>query len=143
MGKVLWRSRPCGNPQLRAASLALALLSVASVTPLAAHAQGRRTPTPPPSTPTIYDPDPLSCQAAAIREAFERHLEPFADQSPAVIARLRTLQVEMTASSLRRCVAKGLMQRDEANALYLDMMAPAASSAQPAPVQPGSGSTRP
>ena len=141
MGNVLWRGHPCGSPPLWAVSLALTLLTAASATPLAA--QGRRTPAPPPSTPTIYDPDPLSCQAAGIREAFERHLEPFADQSPAVIARLRTLQGEMTASSLRRCVAKGLMQRDEANALYLDLMAPAASSAQPAPAQPGSGSTRP
>ena len=60
-----------------------------------------------------------------------------------MIARLTTLQGEMTASSLRRCVAKGLMQRDEANALYLDLMAPASSSAPPATAQPGSGSTLP
>ncbi|MBE9153530.1 hypothetical protein [Cyanobium sp. LEGE 06113] len=141
MGTVPRRGRSCGPPPVWAASLALALLSSATVTPLAA--QGRRSPAPPPSTPTIYDPDPLSCQAEAIREAFERHLEPFADQSPAVIARLRTLQGEMTASSLRRCVAKGLMQRDEANALYLELMAPASSSAPPATAQPGSGSTLP
>lgn len=118
------------------------LVALGSLTPLAA--QGRRAPPLPASQPTIYDPDPLSCQPAAIREAFERHLEPFANQSPAVLARLRTVQVEMTASSLRRCVAKGLMQRDEANALYLDLITAAAAADQPGPgAQPGSGSTRP
>jgi hypothetical protein len=71
----------------------------------------------------IYDPDPVSCQPDTIRQAFARHLAPFADQSPAVLARLRQVQLEMTDSSLRRCVAKGLMEPDTAAALRQELAA--------------------
>ncbi|SBO42335.1 hypothetical protein [Cyanobium sp. NIES-981] len=90
---------------------------------LPAAAQGRRGPPPPSPKVVIYDPDPLSCQPDTIRQAFARHLDPFADQSPAVLARLRVVQLEMTESSLRRCVAKGLMEQQAAAALFQELAA--------------------
>ncbi|MFQ6537234.1 MULTISPECIES: hypothetical protein [Aphanothece] len=108
---------------------ALLLISHAEL-PL--QAQGRRAPALPASKPTIYDPDPLTCQPATIREAFERQLEPYASQSPTVLAQLRKVQLDMTRSSLQRCVSKGLMDRETASALWTELV-----SAQT------TGSTRP
>jgi hypothetical protein len=100
---------------------AAAALAVPAASP--AQAQGRRAPPPPTPKVVIHDPDPVSCQPDTIRQAFARHLAPFAGQSPAVMARLREVQLEMTDASLRRCVAKGLLEPDAAAALRQELSA--------------------
>jgi hypothetical protein len=102
-------------------------------------AQGRAKPPPPASRPVYYDPDPLTCQPASIRSGFERQLEPYADQSEAVLQQLRQVQLELTAATLRRCVAKGLMTPEGASALETELLRPGARSG----AQPSGPSTRP
>lgn len=102
----------------------------------AAFGQGME-PATPPARPTHYDPDPITCQPDVIRSGFERQLQPFADQSPAVLQRLRQVQVELTAASLRRCVERGLLSREQASALAAELLSTSPPEAQPRP------STRP
>jgi hypothetical protein len=128
MAAFLQRRRAGGGPAAAAAEprawLGLLLpLAAVLAAELPAPAQGRRGPPPPAPRVVIYDPDPVSCQPDTIRQAFSRHLAPFADQSPTVLARLRTVQLEMTDSSLRRCVAKGLMEPAAAAALRRELAA--------------------
>jgi hypothetical protein len=102
-------------------------------------AQGRAQPPPPASRPVYYDPDPLTCQPATIRSGFERQLQPYADQSEAVLQQLRRVQLELTAATLRRCVAKGLMAPESARALEAELLRPGAKPG----AQPPGPSTRP
>lgn len=88
-----------------------------------AWSQGRRQPEPPASKPTTYDPDRTTCDVELIRAAFQQQLQPYADQSEAVLARLRELQLEMTRSSLKRCVARELMTAQQANQLAKELAA--------------------
>ncbi len=77
---------------------------------------------PPPAAPTQYfDSDPLTCKPDVIRSSYRAHLLPYADQSPAVLARLRRLQDDMTLASLKRCVQKGLLPRKEASKLFREL----------------------
>jgi hypothetical protein len=72
-----------------------------------------------PEAPVQYfQSDPLACQPDAIRAAYKTHLQPFADQSPAVLAQLRRVQDDMTLASLKRCVQKGLLTRPQASVLF-------------------------
>ncbi|MBM5820995.1 MAG: hypothetical protein FJ082_00630 [Cyanobacteria bacterium K_Offshore_surface_m2_011] len=99
-----------------------------------------------PQAPVQYfQSDPLACQPDAIRAAYKAHLQPFADQSPAVLAQLRRVQDDMTLASLKRCVQKGLLTRPQASVLFRELgltlpgtvipvtSGPAPGAAQPAP----------
>ena len=75
-----------------------------------------------PEAPVQYfQSDPLACQPDAIRAAYKTHLQPFADQSPAVLAQLRRVQDDMTLASLKRCVQKGLLTRPQASVLFREL----------------------
>jgi hypothetical protein len=75
-----------------------------------------------PQAPVQYfQSDPLACQPDAIRAAYKAHLQPFADQSPAVLAQLRRVQDDMTLASLKRCVQKGLLTRPQASVLFREL----------------------
>lgn len=80
----------------------------------------------PQSQPEHFDPDPLTCRQDTIRRQFQAQLLPWQDQPPAVLAQLRGLQAEMTRASLRRCVQRGLMTKQEAIQLAgeLQLIAP-------------------
>jgi hypothetical protein len=65
-----------------------------------------------------FDADPQACRPEAIRAAYEAHLQPFADQSPAVLAQLKRVQDDLTLASLKRCVQKGLLTRPQASELF-------------------------
>ncbi|MCP9836900.1 hypothetical protein KBY84_05255 [Cyanobium sp. N.Huapi 1H5] len=99
-----------------------------------------------PQAPVQYfQSDPQACQPDAIRAAYKAHLQPFADQSPAVLAQLRRVQDDMTLASLKRCVQKGLLTRPQASVLFRELgltlpgtvipvtSGPAPEAAQPAP----------
>ena len=88
-----------------------------------AWSQGRRQPELPPSRPTLYDPDRTTCDMELIRTAFQQQLQPYADQSPAVLARLRELQLEMTRRSLKRCVERELLTAQQADQLARELAA--------------------
>ncbi len=98
----------------------------------------------PPEAPVQYfQSDPLACQPDAIRAAYKTHLQPFADQSPAVLAQLRRVQDDMTLASLKRCVQKGLLTRPQASVLFRELgltlpgtVIPVTSSPAPATAQP-------
>lgn len=85
-------------------------------------AQARNQPPPPASRPTIYDADPKTCQPDNIRRGFARQLEPYADQGEAVLQQLRKVQLQLTEASLRRCVAKGLMDEATARSLAAELL---------------------
>lgn len=97
-----------------------------------------------PEAPVQYfQSDPLACQPDAIRAAYKTHLQPFADQSPAVLAQLRRVQDDMTLASLKRCVQKGLLTRPQASVLFRELgltlpgtVIPVTSSPTPATAQP-------
>lgn len=107
--------------RLPAIPLLLVLLGplAGSVAPQAGAAPYR--PPPPASRPTIYNPDASTCKPELITAGFQQQLKPFADQPPAVLARLKLVQGDMTRATLRRCVAQGRMTREEATALALKL----------------------
>ncbi len=78
-------------------------------------------PRPPEAPVQHFHSDPLACQPDAIRAAYKTHLQPFADQSPAVLAKLRRVQDDMTLASLKRCVQKGLLTRPQASVLFREL----------------------
>ena len=80
-----------------------------------------RMPAPPASPVERHDPDPLTCQPEAMLAAWNRQLEPFRDQPPAVQERLKLLQREMGILSLNRCIQRGLLSREQARALAIRM----------------------
>ena len=70
---------------------------------------------PPPQSPQEHrDADPVTCRSDSIRRNYQAQLIPWQDQPPAVLAQLRNLQAEMAIATLRRCVQRGLMPRQEA-----------------------------
>lgn len=115
-------------------SLLASLLAVA-LTPAAPQAlampESRSIP-PPPTRVERFNPDEGVCDPRVIQAAFARHLEPWKDQPPAVLAQLRQVQGEMTRATLRRCVSKGLMAAPQAEALERQLGI-AAAPAQPSP----------
>ncbi len=60
-----------------------------------------------------------------IRSAFQRQLLLYADQSPAVLVRLRELQLEITLCSLKRCVERQLLPPQQADQLAKELAASA------------------
>ncbi|WP_216921056.1 hypothetical protein [Synechococcus sp. CCAP 1479/9] len=97
-----------------------------------------------PEAPVQYfQSDPLACQPDSIRAAYKAHLQPFADQSPAVLAKLRRVQDDMTLASLKRCVQKGLLTRPQASVLFRELgltlpgtVIPVTNSPTPSTAQP-------
>jgi hypothetical protein len=125
-----------------------ALLQSAPVS-LAAPAAGQAIPTP--TRVERFNPDQQVCQPQAIKKGFATQLQPWADQPPVVLDQLRRVQLEMTRSTLQRCVSKGLLQPSEASQLERELglqggtagatapgatTAPPASGASPAAVAP-------
>ncbi|MEY4297483.1 MAG: hypothetical protein RLZZ423_662 [Cyanobacteriota bacterium] len=95
-----------------------------------------RMPAPPASPVERHDPDPLTCQPDAMVAAWQRQLEPFRDQPPAVQQRLRELQRELAIGSLNRCIERGLLSRSQARELAVRMGLEAANAtADQAPSQ--------
>lgn len=133
------RQRRLGVPQALAS---LALVGGLLVAAQPASAQGRAIPQAPESKPPLFDPDPGTCNPDSMRTAFQRQLEPYRDQDAAVLKRLQAVQADMTLSSLRRCVRRGLMTEEQAVALgrELGLIAPAASGG---PQRDTTPSTRP
>jgi hypothetical protein len=126
VGRRWWAAPP--------SRLALVVIQLLWLPPGQVLAQGRQQPPPPASRPTLYDPDPLTCQADSIRKEFERQLAPFADQSPAVLKRLRQVQAELLTATLQRCVTRGLMDQPTARTLTTELLgSPTANGGQPPP----------
>jgi len=86
-----------------------------------------------------YDADSLTCRPATIESAYRSQMAPWADQPEEVQQRLRILQAEMTRSTLRRCLGKGLLKPEDVAELERRLGLP-----PQAPAQAGSASgTRP
>ena len=62
--------------------------------------------------------------------AWQRQLEPFRDQPAAVQERLRLVQRDMATLSLNRCIQRGLLSRDQARALAIQMGLESPSASQ-------------
>ena len=84
-------------------------------------AQARQQSPPPASRQTLYDPDLSTCDSERIRTAFQQQLQPFSDQGDAVLARLRQIQLEMTAKTLSRCVSRQLLSPEQAAQLSREL----------------------
>ncbi|KEF43452.1 MAG: hypothetical protein ER33_01530 [Cyanobium sp. CACIAM 14] len=98
------------------------LLGLASVlVPLSGRAEPPDRPDPPAPRIRHFDSDPQACRPEAIGAAYRSGLLPYTDQPPAVLARLRRVQDDMTLASLRRCVQKGLLPRSEASRLFREL----------------------
>ena len=90
----------------------------------------QRMPAPPATPVEHHDPDPLTCQPKAMLAAWQRQLEPFRDQPAAVQERLRLVQKDMATLSLNRCIQRGLLSRDQARALAIQMGLESPSASQ-------------
>lgn len=123
-------ARATGSVSAGACSLGLLLAVAAAWLSLrAASAQPSR-PDPPRSPVIHYQPDTQGCRPEAIEAGFRRQLQPFADQSEAVLAQLRALQAELTSGSIRRCREKGLLSAEDAAALQTRLGLTATQPAQ-------------
>ena len=112
--------RRAWNPAALAQSAVQPLLLLLGTLPSLA-ADPARMPAPPASPVERHDPDPLTCQPDAMLAAWQRQLEPFRAQPPAVQERLRLVQREMGILSLNRCIQRGLLSRDQARAVAIQM----------------------
>ena len=90
----------------------------------------------PPARPVHYDPDPDICQPAALQKSFQLQLLPWADQPPAVQARLRQVQLEMLQATLQRCISKGLLSPDAARNLEQTLKTSGSEAVQPSGARP-------
>ncbi len=97
----------------RILSLLAAGWLIGPLLPLPTDAQPSR-PQPPPPRTQHYDPDASTCKPEQLESGFRRQLLPWADQSEAVLNRLRQVQAEMLRASLRRCQQRGLLTPDQA-----------------------------
>lgn len=140
-------SRPPGLRVCAALLMAAAALSISStaaaraaeIHPATAQSKPRQAP-PPRSVPKIYEPDNIACQGETIETAYRRNLAPWAGQPEPVLARLRTLQGELTRSSLSRCVSKGLMTAEQARDVERRLSLP---EALPGPPTQSTSTSRP
>lgn len=115
-------SSPSQGPCRLGAWLPLLVAACCTQLCLSVAAQARNQPPPPASRPTIYDPDPKTCQPDNIRRAFARQLAPYADQGEAVLQQLRKVQLQLTEASLQRCVARGLLDEATARSLAAELL---------------------
>ncbi|MCP9850530.1 hypothetical protein [Cyanobium sp. Morenito 9A2] len=122
-------------------SPALAVLLV----PGAVQAQ-RTVPLPPVAPTQSYQPDQQGCSPERLLSGFKRGLAPYADQPPAVLEKLASLQRQLTAGSLKVCLDKGLLSPAqverliEAMGLALPPPGPALAPPQPTEAEPGAPS---
>jgi hypothetical protein len=128
------RIREAIPPILPGLLSALALV----IAPGPGRAMEPQRPAPPPAPIRYFDSDLQACRPEAIRDAYRAHLLPYADQPPAVLARLRRVQDDMTLASLKRCVQKGLLTRPEASELFrgLGLTLPGTPIAPASQIQP-------
>jgi hypothetical protein len=80
----------------------------------------------------VYEPNRASCTPQAISGAFRNHLKPWADQPEPVLARLRVLQVEMTRTSLTRCLEQGLLTAEQVRQVEAGLGLPSTAPTSPA-----------
>lgn len=118
------------------AALALGLVPLALGGTPAVLAQPNRPPLPS-SRVQEFNSDEGTCRPEAITTAYRQHLQPWAEQPPQVLERLRQLQLEMTTASLQRCVQKGLLSAEQAAAIDRQL------GLSTAPAAPASSGTRP
>jgi hypothetical protein len=84
-----------------------------------------------------YEPDQQTCTPERQLAAFSHVLAPYADQPPAVLEQLRSLQRQLTARSLRSCLLRDLLSPDqverlvEAMGLAVPAQAPQAKDSTP------------
>ena len=127
------RRRP--HPPKRLTMLALiGLVAALLLTPMTSRATpaGGVT-TPLPTRVERFDPDRQVCRPEAIEAAFKRHLQPWADQPPAVLDQLRRLQLDMTRATLQRCLSQGRLEPAEAMELERRLgLEPQGTSPRPA-----------
>lgn len=124
------RQRIIASLLICAASLAIP--TIPGISPKAVAQSKPRQVAPPLPTTKFYEPDEIACQQQTIENAYRSNLRPWADQPEEVLARLRTLQGEMTRSSLERCVSKGLMSADQAKAVEQRLSLPTPTPGRPA-----------
>ena len=99
--------------------LLLAMLMVAALTPLPGLAQ--RAQPQAPASGELYQPDQQTCTPERQLAAFNNALGPYADQPPAVLERLRDLQRQLSARSLRSCLEQGLLSPEQVETLMTAM----------------------
>jgi hypothetical protein len=131
---VVNRGRALLQRCLRLGGLQLGCLQLLASAPGLAMTADRM-PGPPASPVERHDPDPLTCQPEAMLAAWQRQLEPFRDQAPAVQQRLRELQRELAIGSLNRCIERGLLSRSQARELAVRMGLEPVNAGDQAPSQ--------
>lgn len=122
-------------------SIPLLLLLLAGSAP-AAFAQPQR-PAPPTSVPQTFPVNPEVCRSDRIRSAWERQLQPWADQSEAVQSQLRRVQAELMAATLQRCVDQGLLSLEVTRQIAADLGLPPAQATAPGSAAGSPPATRP
>ena len=100
-----------------------------------AHAQPSR-PQPPPARVERFDPDTSICQPEELESAHRRQLLPWADQSEAVLSRLRQVQADMLRASLRRCQERGLLTPEQVRGVEERLALPPAVDPLPSGQRP-------
>lgn len=108
----------------------------------AGSAQPQR-PAPPQSVPQTYPVNPEVCQADRIRSAWQRQLQPWADQTEAVQAQLRRVRAELTAATLQRCADQGLLSLEVARQIAAELGLPPAQATAPGSAAGSPPATRP
>lgn len=103
----------------------------------------RPMPLQPPSAIQTYQPDQQACTPERLLAGYRQGLSAYADQPPAVLEKLRGLQRQLTARSLKVCLEKGLLPPEqverliETMGLAVPMVAPQpAATPDLAPPQP-------
>lgn len=88
----------------------------------------------------VYESNIATCTPQAITGAYRNHLKPWADQPEPVLARLRLLQIEMTRTTLSRCVEQGLLSPEQVRqveaSLGLPPTPPASTTTSQSEVRP-------
>lgn len=136
-----------GRGVLQAGGPTLAVLLLALAMPQGASAQRAQVQEPPPPTER-YRPDQQTCTPERQLAAYSNALLPYADQPPAVLERLRDLQRQLSARSLRSCLVQGLLSPEQVERLMAAMgmavpapepepkESPALATPTPAPLVP-------
>ncbi len=94
-------------------------------------AQGRPMPPPPMAPVKIYNPDADTCRADPLLRSYRNQLQQFADQPPAVIQRLRLMQLAMGEASLKQCASDGRLSREEADRIWRELQSMPMPGSQP------------
>lgn len=111
----------------------LRVLPLLLATPVALPLQAEPAkPEAPRARKVVYEPNRASCTPQAISGAFRNHLKPWADQPEPVLARLRVLQVEMTRTSLTRCLEQGLLTAEQVRQVEEGLGLPSTAPTSPA-----------